>query len=75
MARFLNAMSIGVFLLLYAFVGLIIGFAVAFVPLKLVHVLAEPVLLNDSVIFIVSLALAFLSALLFGAGYLRAREQ
>jgi len=75
MACFLNAISIGVFLLLYAFVGLIIGFAVAFVPLKLVHVLADPVLLNDSVIFIVSLALAFLFALLFGAGYLRVREQ
>ena len=75
MARFLHAISISVFLLLYAFVGLIIGFAVAFVPLKLVHVLAEPALLNDGVIFIVSLALAFLSALLLGTGYLRARER
>ncbi|MBN9000101.1 MAG: hypothetical protein J0H54_12155 [Rhizobiales bacterium] len=74
MALIFHALSIGALALLYGSIGLVIGFAVGFVPLRLVQVLATPPLLTDGVLSIASLTLASLFAFLAGIGFLRARR-
>ena len=65
---------IGILALLYGLVGFVIGFGAAFVPLRLVQAFAHPQMLADSVVSIVSLASACLTACVAGAGYLKARQ-
>lgn len=74
MALIFHGLSIGALALLYGSIGLVIGFAVGFVPIRLVQVLATPPLLTDGVLSIASLTLASLFAFLAGIGFLRARR-
>lgn len=70
-----EVLLIGTVVFFYGSVGLVIGFAFGFVPLRLVQATASPPLLTDGVVLMVSLAVGCLFASLAGAGYLKTRHQ